>query len=106
MAQQDPALSVVVPMFNEESVLPLFAERLRAVLDELGETYEVVAVDDGSTDATAAALRGMRERWPQLRVIRLRRNGGTLEQYKHPCLIGDHAFHQEARKAGALLVAE
>ncbi len=76
MAQQDPALSVVVPMFNEESVLPLLAERLRAVLDGLAETYEVVAVDDGSTDATAAALRGLRERWPQLRVIRLRRNGG------------------------------
>ncbi|GAA1891728.1 glycosyltransferase family 2 protein [Asanoa iriomotensis] len=76
MGQQSPALSVVVPMYNEESVLPLLAERLRGVLDGLDETYEVVAVDDGSTDATAAALRGLRERWPQLRVIRLRRNSG------------------------------
>ncbi|MEV0716257.1 glycosyltransferase family 2 protein [Asanoa sp. NPDC050611] len=76
MGQQDPALSVVVPMFNEEGVLPLLAERLRAVLDGLAEPYEVVAVDDGSTDATAVALRGLRERWPQLRVIRLRRNSG------------------------------
>jgi len=76
MAQHDPALSVVVPMFNEESVLPLLAERLRAVLDGLAEPYEVVAVDDGSTDATPVALRGLRERWPQLRVIRLRRNSG------------------------------
>jgi dolichol-phosphate mannosyltransferase len=69
-------LSVVVPIFNEESVLPLFVARLRTVLDGLGETYEVVAVDDGSTDATPAALVGARRQWPQLRVLRLRRNSG------------------------------
>ncbi|HEV7707826.1 MAG TPA: glycosyltransferase family 2 protein [Asanoa sp.] len=76
MGQQDPALSVVVPMYNEEGVLPLLAERLRVVLDGLAEPYEVVAVDDGSTDATAAGLSGLSARWPQLRVIRLRRNSG------------------------------
>jgi dolichol-phosphate mannosyltransferase len=69
-------LSVVVPMFNEESVLPLFARRLRGVLDEHGEPYEVVAVDDGSSDATPAVLAGQRRGWPQLRVVRLRRNSG------------------------------
>ncbi|GAB2941516.1 glycosyltransferase family 2 protein [Micromonospora polyrhachis] len=72
----EPTLSVVVPMFNEESVLPLLAPRLRGVLDGLGEPYEVVAVDDGSTDATPAVLAGLRRGWPQLRVIRLRRNSG------------------------------
>jgi glycosyltransferase involved in cell wall biosynthesis len=72
----DPVLSVVVPMYNEESVLPLFAERLRPVLDGLGEPYEVVAVDDGSTDATPALLAGMRRDWPELRIIRLARNSG------------------------------
>ncbi|SDZ40284.1 dolichol-phosphate mannosyltransferase [Micromonospora pattaloongensis] len=76
MARPEPALSVVVPIFNEEAVLPLFAVRLRATLDELGEAYEVVAVDDGSTDATPAVLAGLRRGWPQLRVIRLRRNSG------------------------------
>ncbi|MER7009021.1 glycosyltransferase family 2 protein [Dactylosporangium sp. NPDC000555] len=69
-------LSVVIPMYNEEAVLPLLAARLRPVLDGLGEAYEVVAVDDGSRDSTAAQLMGMRRLWPQLRVIRLRRNGG------------------------------
>jgi len=63
-------------MFNEESVLPLLADRLRRVLDDLGEPYEVVAVDDGSSDATPAILAGLRTQWPQLRVIRLRRNSG------------------------------
>ncbi|MEV1287986.1 glycosyltransferase family 2 protein [Micromonospora sp. NPDC049679] len=76
MARLEPALSVVVPIFNEEAVLPLFAARLRAALDSLAEAYEVVAVDDGSTDATPAVLAGLRRGWPQLRVVRLRRNSG------------------------------
>ncbi|HET8661897.1 MAG TPA: glycosyltransferase family 2 protein [Micromonosporaceae bacterium] len=76
MSQSSPALSVVVPVYNEEAVLPLLAARLRPVLDAAGETYEVVAVDDGSTDATAAVLAGMRRTWPELRVVRLRRNSG------------------------------
>ncbi|SCG61387.1 glycosyltransferase family 2 protein [Micromonospora inositola] len=76
MTRPEPALSVVVPMFNEESVLPLLAERLRGVLDGLGEAYEVVAVDDGSTDGTVAGLTALRAGWPELRVLRLRRNSG------------------------------
>jgi dolichol-phosphate mannosyltransferase len=70
------ALSIVIPMYNEEAVLRLLAARLRPVLDQLGEVYEVVAVDDGSVDATPVILAGMRRDWPQLRVIRLRRNSG------------------------------
>ncbi|WP_033346704.1 glycosyltransferase family 2 protein, partial [Catenuloplanes japonicus] len=69
-------LSVVVPVFNEEDVLPLFEDRLRPVLDELEVSYEVLTVDDGSRDATPLVLEGMRHRWPQLRVVRLRRNTG------------------------------
>lgn len=71
-----PTLSVVVPMYNEEAVLPLLVERLRPALAGLGESYEVVAVDDGSTDATPYILRGLRRSWPQLRTVRLHRNGG------------------------------
>ena len=48
-SESAPLVSVVIPMFNEVEVLPLFVERLRPVLDGLGEPYEVVAVDDGST---------------------------------------------------------
>ena len=51
-----PELSVVVPMYDEEDVLPLLVERLRPVLDALGATYEVLAVDDGSRDATPVLL--------------------------------------------------
>jgi hypothetical protein len=40
--------------------------------------------------------------WGQWDRERLQRTGGTLEQYKHPCLIGDHGFHEEVRKTGCL----
>ena len=71
-----PDLSVVVPMYDEEAVIPLFAARLRPVLDDLGRRYEVVVVDDGSRDTTPALLEKARRDWPQLRVIRLRANSG------------------------------
>jgi dolichol-phosphate mannosyltransferase len=71
-----PVLSVVIPMYNEADVLPLLVERLRPVLDAIGESYEVVAVDDGSADETAAQLFGLRRIWPELRIVRLRRNSG------------------------------
>ena len=71
-----PQLSVVVPMFNEELALPLLVERLRPVLDRIGCTYEVLAVDDGSDDLTPALLQREQRSWPQLRVLRLRANAG------------------------------
>jgi polyisoprenyl-phosphate glycosyltransferase len=71
-----PVLSVVIPMYNEEQVLPLLVSRLRPVLDGIGERYELIAVDDGSTDATAAHLHALRRNWSQLRIIQLRRNSG------------------------------
>ncbi len=74
----EPTISVVIPMFNEEQVLPLLAERLRPAVERPKEPYEIVAVDDGSTDATFAVLHVLRENWPQLRVIGLRRNVGQL----------------------------
>lgn len=71
-----PELSVVIPMFDEEQVLPLLVERLRPVLDGLDTTYEVVAVDDGSRDQTPVLLQRYRREWPELRVLRLRANAG------------------------------
>lgn len=69
-------LSVVVPMYDEAEVLPLLVERLRRALDGTGASYEVVAVDDGSKDATPVLLQRYRKEWPQLRVLRLRANAG------------------------------
>jgi dolichol-phosphate mannosyltransferase len=69
-------LSVVTPMYNEREAVDHFVARLRPVLDGLGVTYEVVAVDDGSRDATVARLIELRREWPELRVVALRRNVG------------------------------
>src|SRR5688500_18234009 len=56
MRDTDPELSVVVPMYDEEEVLPIFFERMHPLLDGLGITYELLVVDDGSRDTTAALL--------------------------------------------------
>ncbi|EAP97028.1 putative glucosyltransferase [Janibacter sp. HTCC2649] len=69
-------VSIVIPMFNEEAVLPLLVDRLRPLADGMGATYEVVAVDDGSSDATPVLLERLRREWPQLRIVRLRANSG------------------------------
>jgi len=70
------ALSVVTPMFNERAAVDHFVARLRPALDGLGDSYEVVAVDDGSSDATVSRLMQLRVEWPELRVVSLRRNVG------------------------------
>jgi glycosyltransferase involved in cell wall biosynthesis len=71
-----PQLSVVIPMYDEQEVLPLLVARLRPILDGLDCSYEVVAVDDGSRDLTPAFLMRLTREWPQLRAIRLRANAG------------------------------
>jgi polyisoprenyl-phosphate glycosyltransferase len=69
-------LSVVAAAFNEADVLPAFVTRLRSVLDATDEEWEVVLVDDGSTDATWDAIAVAADADPRVRGIRLSRNFG------------------------------
>ena len=71
-----PELSIVVPLYNEEESLPLLVERLLAVLRPLGRPFELVLVDDGSSDATAVVLRRLAAATPELVAVLLRRNYG------------------------------
>src|SRR5688572_29817978 len=72
----DPQLSVVIPVYNEgENIEPLYTE-LGSALDELGRSYEVVVIDDGSRDDSFARLKAIHERDPRWTVIRFRRNFG------------------------------
>jgi undecaprenyl-phosphate 4-deoxy-4-formamido-L-arabinose transferase len=72
-----PNVSVVVPVYNEEAVLPSLFARLYPALDALGRSYEVVFVNDGSTDRSAALLREQFERRPDTtRVILFNGNFG------------------------------
>lgn len=69
-------LSVVVPCFNEEQVLKAFNEELRARLHGLRMPYEVIFVDDGSTDGTLPLLHLFAARDPNVRFVTLSRNFG------------------------------
>lgn len=72
-----PRLSIVIPVFNEESCLPALFARLYPALDALGRSYECIFVDDGSTDRSVALLREMFQRRPdETRLVILRGNFG------------------------------
>jgi len=71
-----PALSVIVPLYNEEeSVRPLYAAIVQA-LDRLGRPFEMVFVDDGSRDGTVAIAASLAQRDSRLRIVKFRRNYG------------------------------
>ena len=69
-------LSVAVPVYNEESVLPELYRRLSRVLEESSESYELVFVDDGSTDGSLEWLAALANINPSVRVVALSRNFG------------------------------
>ena len=72
-----PAISIVVPVFNEEAVLQALFQRLYAALDALNESYEVIFVDDGSADRSAQMLAAQfRSRPDVTRVIFFNGNFG------------------------------
>jgi dolichol-phosphate mannosyltransferase len=71
-----PTLSVVIPLLNEEAVLDRTHAALTTQLEALGETYELIFVDDGSTDRSRAILAAKALRDPTIRVVALSRNFG------------------------------
>jgi glycosyltransferase involved in cell wall biosynthesis len=80
------AISVVVPVYNEEeSVQPLY-DMLSAELVKIGQPYEIIFVDDGSRDASFARLSALHQGDARVRVIRFRRNFG-----KTPALVAGFA---------------
>lgn len=69
-------VSVLVPVLDEAATVEELAARVAAVLDGLGRSFEILFVDDGSRDSTAARVRQARERDPRVKLVRLRRNFG------------------------------
>lgn len=68
--------SFVVPAFNEQEGLEHFYGRLKVVADQLGQPYEILFVNDGSTDDTATVIRRLREMDPRVKCIEFSRNFG------------------------------
>ena len=77
----EPDLSVVVPLFNEEPNLLDLHRELSDVLTAWGRPYEIILVDDGSTDDTFSVLTDIQSRDETVRVIRLRRNFGQTAAF-------------------------
>jgi glycosyltransferase involved in cell wall biosynthesis len=71
-----PQVSVVIPFFNEEANVTPLLEELFGHLKQLDRSYEVIGVDDGSTDRTFAALGAFAAREKTVRILRFRRNFG------------------------------
>jgi glycosyltransferase involved in cell wall biosynthesis len=70
------ALTIVIPVYNEEANVELLLERLARIVPKLPSPAEVMIVDDGSGDATVPKLIQARKKYPWLKVIELRRNFG------------------------------
>ena len=73
---QRPVISVIVPIFNEEEVIPELHRRMVAVLGNIGQPWELVCVNDGSRDASLSMLLSLREQDARVKIINFSRNFG------------------------------
>ncbi len=75
-ALTQPVYSIVAPVFNEEETLPHFYERIVQVMEQVGEPFELVLVNDGSRDGSYRVMQEIHERDPRVCVIDFSRNFG------------------------------
>ena len=71
-----PDLSLIIPVLNEAQTISLFLAAIRPVLEKVGVPYEVIFIDDGSTDATATVISTEASRNHRIRLVRFSRNFG------------------------------
>ena len=76
MAHMSVLYSVVIPVYNESEVLPILYRRLTQVMEGLGESYEIIFVNDGSTDASRTLLWELRAKDERVKLISFSRNFG------------------------------
>jgi dolichyl-phosphate beta-glucosyltransferase len=91
-------LSIVVPAYDESGRLPGSLRRMREHFDAAGEEYEVIVVDDGSSDDTYATSVALAETWPQLTVLHFERNRGKGAAVREGMLHarGEHRLFSDA----------
>jgi dolichyl-phosphate beta-glucosyltransferase len=78
-----PELSIIIPSFNEEQRLPASLEKIARYIQEKRPNTEVLVVDDGSTDGTAALANSWKDRIPQIRVLSNGTNRGKGYSVRH-----------------------
>jgi dolichol-phosphate mannosyltransferase len=77
-----PYLSLVIPCYNEQEVVAELLKRVEASMALVGKPYEVILIDDGSTDATPKMLTDAKSTRPWLRVIRMKKNAGQSAAFE------------------------
>jgi glycosyltransferase involved in cell wall biosynthesis len=77
-----PYLSLVIPAYNEQENIPVLLQRVGASLAQVGKPFEVLIVDDGSSDATPKLLEDGMRQYPWLRVLRMQKNGGQSAAFE------------------------
>ena len=77
----DVDLSVVLPIYNEEENISLLAQELLPVLESLDRSFEIICVDDGSSDGSFEALKRLHQADCRVRVVRFRRNFGQTAAF-------------------------
>jgi len=82
MIDPTPYLSLIVPCYNEQENVPELLSRVECALAKIGRPFEVIAVDDGSTDQTPTLLRDAMKTRPWLRVLRMRQNAGQSAAFQ------------------------
>ena len=70
----DPIFSIIAPVYNENEVLPELVTRVREVMDTTGESWELVLVDDGSTDGSTQSIREFGKQDQRVRPVIFARN--------------------------------
>jgi len=76
MTKPETELSVVIPIYNEEDNIEPLLEELFPILRNTGKTFEVLCVDDASSDKSLSVLNGQKKKFPELRIIRHTINSG------------------------------
>ncbi len=80
--ENQPFLSLVIPCYNEQENVKVLLERVASALAPLGRPFEVILVDDGSTDSTPQLLKEGMAQYPWLRVLRMAKNGGQSAAFE------------------------
>lgn len=82
MSLPEVDLSVVIPCYNERENIPTLLARLESTLTPIGKSFEVLIIDDGSTDGSGPMLDEARQSRPWLRVVRMRKNSGQSAAFE------------------------